>query len=88
MSYAIAKVTASLLDADYSAACKNLRAIHGVGSGPLGLTPDSVRARTDYRIAKAAFDKAFADLRAFNAGYVKKYRKELAAERKVRRAEQ
>lgn len=85
MSFAIAKVTASLLQSDYSAASRNLKAIPGVGSGPMGLTPDDVRARPDYRIAKEAMDKAFAALRAFNARYVKQYKKELAAERKAKR---
>lgn len=83
--FTIAKQTAALLDAHYSAACKNLSAIPGISSGPMGLTPDNVKARPDYRIAKAAFDKAFAKMRAFNAVYVKQYKKELAAERKARR---
>lgn len=85
MSYAIAKVTACLLESDYSAASRNLKAIPGVGSGPMGLTPDDVRARPAYRIAKQAMDKAFAELRAFNAAYVKRYKNELAAERKAKR---
>jgi len=85
MSFAIAKATASLLNSDYDAAIRNLKAIPGVGSGQMGLTPDDVRARPDYRIAKAAMDKAFAELRAFNAVYVKRYKKELAAERKLKR---
>lgn len=85
MSYAIAKVTASLLNSDYTAAIRNFKAIPGVGSGPMGLTPDDVRARPDYRIAKQAVDKAFAELRAFNSMYVKRYRKELATERKIKR---
>ena len=85
MSFAIAKVTASLLESDYSAASRNFKAIPGVGSGPMGLTPDDVRARPDYRIAKEAMDKAFAALRVFNAGYVKRFKKELALERKAKR---
>lgn len=85
MSFAIAKVTASLLESDYSAASRNFKAIPGVGSGPMGLTPDDVRARPDYRIAKEAMDKAFAALRAFNAPFVKKYAKQLRTERNERR---
>lgn len=85
MSFAIAKTTASLLNSDYDSAIRNLKTIPGVGSGPMGLTPDDVRARPDYRIAKEAMDKAFAELRAFNAVYVKRYKKELAQERKLKR---
>lgn len=48
-------------------ASKALRAIPGVGMGPMGLTPDSVKARSDYKAAKAAWAKAWANLRAFNA---------------------
>lgn len=73
-------------ESDYSASKHNFKAIPGVGTGPLwGLTPDDVRARPDYRIAKQAMDKAFAALRAFNAVYVKRYKNELAAERKLKR---
>ncbi len=85
MSYAIAKVTYLLINSDYTAACRNLKAIPGVGSGPMGLTPDDIRARPDYRIAKEAMDKSFAALREFNAVYVKRYKKELAAESKLKR---
>ena len=85
MSYAIAKVTASLLESDYSAASRNFKAIPGVGSGPMGLTPDDIKARPDYRIAKQAMDKTFAELRAFNAVYVKRFKKEIAIESKLKR---
>lgn len=87
MSYAISKATAMLLNADYSAAIRNLKAIPGVGSGFMGLTPDDVRARPDYRIAKQAMDKAFAELRAFNAVYTKRFKKEIAAERLEKRSQ-
>ena len=78
MSFAIAKVTASLLESNYTIAAQNFNALDGIGSGVMGLTPDSVKARPDYRIAKQAMDKAFAELRAFNAVYVKRYKNELA----------
>lgn len=85
MSFAIAKATALLLESDYSVASRNFKSIPGVGSGPMGLTPDDVRARPDYHVAKQAMDKAFAELRAFNAVYVKRYKNELAAERKIKK---
>lgn len=53
------------------AAAARLRAIPGVGSGAMGLTPDVVKARPDYRAAKAESDRAFAALRAFNGAHAK-----------------
>ena len=37
--------------------------------GPLGLTPDSVKASAEWKAAKRASDAAFAALRRFNATY-------------------
>ncbi len=53
--------------------------------GDMGLTPDDVKASDTYRAAKKSFNNAFAALRAFNAGYVKRFKKELAQERKLKR---
>lgn len=47
----------------------------------MGLTPDDVKASDTYKAAKKSFDMAFANLRSFNAVFVKKYKNELAAER-------
>lgn len=63
---------------------KVLREIPGVGSGPMGLTPDAIKASPEYRAAKAAYDKAFAALRAFNGKYVKLFKAEISAERAER----
>lgn len=52
--------------------------------GPMGLTPDDVRATDAWKAAKREFDLAFSHLRSFNAIYVKKFKKELAAERAAR----
>jgi hypothetical protein len=35
--------------------------------GPMNLTPDPVKATPEWKAAKAATDKAFANLRAFNS---------------------
>ena len=48
-------------------------------TGAMGLTPDDVKASDTYKAAKKSFDTAFARLRAFNAVFVKQYKKELAA---------
>jgi hypothetical protein len=53
--------------------------------GAMGLTPDHVRATPEWRAANGRFKKAFAALRAFNAVYVKMFKKELIAQRDARR---
>ncbi len=55
------------LEAESKAASDALRALPGVGSGAMGLTPDSVRSSSEYRAARAASDRAFQALRRFNA---------------------
>jgi len=45
-------------------------------SGPMGLTPDSVRTSPEFRKAKADFDSAFSALRKFNQYFVKEFSKE------------
>ena len=46
-----------------------------------GLTPDEVKFSKEFKEAKAAFDDAFRELRAFNDVYVKQFKRELAEER-------
>lgn len=53
--------------------------------GPMGLTPDHVKASPEFRAASAAYNTAFQKLRQFNSSYVKTYAKELRAERIKRR---
>ena len=53
--------------------------------GAMNLTPDHVRATPEWRAAKARFDRAFAAQRAFNAVYVKVFKKEIVAQRDARR---
>jgi len=49
---------------------------------PNGLGSDAVKSSLEYRHAKTVFDKAFADLRAFNALFCRTFHKERRAERK------
>ena len=49
--------------------------------GPMGLTPDPVKAMPEYRAACAAYDKAFAALRDYNGKFTKAFKAEYAAER-------
>lgn len=84
-NYELAKIAKHQLEDEYNAACNALKLIPGVGTGPLGLTPDEVRATECYQLAKARMDRAFAALRTFNTQFTKRYAKEYAAERNQRR---
>jgi hypothetical protein len=82
--YQTFKQAQAILDAQLDAASKVLRDIPGVGTGPMGLTPDAVAATPEYRNAKKAVDAAFAALRAFNGKYVKRFKAEIMADRPAR----
>lgn len=55
--------------------------------GPMGLTPDSVKATSEYRKAKGEFDRAFKAMQNFNRAFTKTWAKELKEERRKRNAE-
>lgn len=76
-----AKAELALIEKEMAAAEAAMRAFP---RGAMGLPPESVRLSPEYRAAKARTDKAFARLRAFNAVYVKRFAKELRAERAKR----
>ena len=76
-----AKAEAARLDAEAEAAGQILRTFP---RGPTGLTPDAVKATPEYRAANARFQKAFARQRDFNGVFVKRFAKELRAERAER----
>jgi len=66
---AVIEAARAALEAEHKAAGAALRAIPGIGSGRMGLTPDHVKASPDYRAARAAYDRAFAALRRFNGAH-------------------
>ena len=82
------------LESAYDAACDAVRAVPGVSSGPMGLTPDAVKACPDFRAADAACKAADARLRAFDKAFTRQlgktwpvyFKKELRAETDARRA--
>ena len=82
MNYPEAKARA---DALWHALKVTGEALEAFPKGPLGLTPDAVKATPEYKAAKQAFDKAHSELRAFNSWYVKACKKEIAADRAARR---
>ena len=71
-------------DAQMRAASQALRAVDGVGSGAMGLTPDAVKASAAYQEAKRRFDWDFDNLQKFNAWYVKAFKRELTAQRRAK----
>lgn len=82
MTYSIAKAAQATLEAEWRAAGK---ALQGYPRNAVGLTPDAVKFSPEYRAAKAAYDAAFARLRAFNITFTKTYAAELRAERHASR---
>ena len=53
---------------------KALAAVPGHASGPMGLTPDHIRATPEWKKAKSALDKHFAELQNYNKAFVKMHR--------------
>ena len=83
LTYEQAKARAELLDAESKAAGKILSAFP---KGPMGMTPDAVKASKEYIAAKASFDVAFAAQRKFNGWYAVAFKQERARERAARTA--
>jgi len=66
-------------------ASARLNAIPGTGSGPNGLTPDSVKATPEWREAYFAYQQAHNSLRELNGRCVRLFKRELARERQEAR---
>ena len=81
MSYAIARAVGALLEAEHKRASAALKALPGVGTGPMGLTPDAVKFSPEYRTLKAAADAAWEAVRRHNGMMVKRYAREMRQER-------
>ncbi len=80
--YNLAKQAKIALESALDSAGKSLKAFDSYGKSAMGMTPDFVKAMPEWKQAKQNFDKAFAELRAFNGWFVKEFKKEIAAERK------
>ena len=52
--------------------------------GPMGLIPDDIKFNPRYVAANALYNQAFQAIRNFNGPFVKKFKKELAAEREAK----
>lgn len=53
--------------------------------GEMGLTPKHVKESPEWQEAKTGFDKTFAELRNFNAYFIKTFKKEYNKERAEKR---
>jgi hypothetical protein len=81
--YPIAKARKEALEADTQAAGAILA--NGFPKGPMGLTPDNVKASPEWQEASRAYATAFQQLRDFNEWFLKEYAKEEKADREARR---
>lgn len=86
MTFKEAKEHKTHLESVCYAADIALKSIDGVGTGAMGLTPDSVKNSPEYKAAREAFSQSFARLRAFNEFFIKAFKTELKEERNTKRA--
>ena len=82
IDYATFKKLRAVLDAEYNVASEAIRTFPRLANG---LTPDSVRATTEYKSVKSQLDCAFSKVRAFNGKYVKHFSKEIKADIEAKR---
>ena len=66
MNLDVIETARAALEAEHKAAGEALRAIPGIGSGRMGLTPDHVKQSPEYKAARAAYWLAHDRLRRFN----------------------
>ena len=78
--YAEAKARKAELDAEHERTGRALKELSG--GGPMGLTPAEVRATLEWKAAKRDYDVAFAALRNFNEIYLRRFKREVAQDRR------
>lgn len=72
MNYEEAKAHKQVLDAINR---KHSEILQQFETNGIGLVPDNIRATEEWKQAKHDYDNSFAELREFNAWFVKEYRK-------------
>ena len=82
-SFGFALAVQAAARADYDHKVAVLQAIPGVGSGAMGLTPDSVKATPEYKKARMSSEIAFQALRAINSVLNSKFKTQYAAHIRV-----
>lgn len=85
-SFAVYAAARDVLERAAADASTRLKAL-GASSGPMGLTPDSVKFSPAFQHARRDYRAAADALARLNRANVKRYARELAAERSARRAE-
>ncbi len=83
-AFAVYQQAAAELEREAAAASVALQAFPK--TGPMGLTGDATRALPEWQAAQGAYQWAADELRRLNGANVKRFARELAAERKARRA--
>ncbi len=78
--YETFKTIRANIEAARTVASDRLHAIPGIGSGPMGLTPDAIRATPEYRSAKYQYDGAFLALQHHNGKYCREFASEIRAD--------
>jgi len=68
------KAAQNQLYAELKAASQTLNTLKEGITGPMGLTPDSVRETPEYQAAKRNYQRAFEAVRRFNATMLKALR--------------
>jgi hypothetical protein len=74
-------------DALWDASTQAGKVLDAFPKGPMGLTPDDVRATPEWKSDKSASDAAMKALRDFNAQYTKKFKTEIISARDAKREE-
>ena len=80
--YVQAKERRDQLEAEVLRTGNSLKEISG--GGPMGLTPESVRSTQKWKNAKRESDGAMAELQEFNTVFVRRFKHEIAQDRKNR----
>lgn len=78
--YAQAKLVRDQLEGEVKTTGSALKALSG--GGVMNMTPDHVRKTPEWQKAKREADAAIAALRAFNTVFVRRFKKEIAADRR------
>lgn len=78
MEFAAYDAARHAIELEYQAAIARLKAL-GAGTGPMGLTPDSIKFSPEFRQAKGDCDSALRALQALNKHNAKRFAPEIRA---------
>jgi hypothetical protein len=84
MNYTEAKELKAKAENAERQAAAVLQQARGTQAGPMGLTPDHVKASPEFQAAYASHAAAFRHMQTVNSWFCKAFKKEYAAERKAR----